>query len=76
MSFTKALENERRSRTRPCKLGRIRDLLSSDDREALDAALADGRELARVHRALRRLGHDMAYTTVTRHAHGDCGCDG
>lgn len=56
-----------------CSLHQLLDELPSEDRKALEAALADEAfSSASIMRALRDEGHDFGYTTISRCRKGEC----
>jgi hypothetical protein len=64
-----------KNRGEVCTVERVRRAMSDDDRQQLDAALADfGISHARLSRALGAMGHKVDQSTVGRHRKNDCKC--
>lgn len=59
----------------PCSMATLLANLDDDDRQTLEAWLADPTmQHARIARALQASGHDIKQLTVNRHRNGDCRC--
>lgn len=75
MRFADALAEETVDPRLRCKAATVVERLDDEDREAFQAA-AGRVQITALHRALRRLGHDVSYATLQRHVNGVCHCDG
>jgi hypothetical protein len=69
-----------------CKFSRIRQILTDEEKEALDKAVNGIREDAGLGKAkmysttwltkvLRNFGHDVSVSTVQRHVNKECSCE-
>lgn len=76
-TFSELLAADSSGRTGPvCLVSQFAGTLDDEDREALQAALADpGTSAARVYRVLRQMGYPGAEGSVSRHKYGRCTCD-
>lgn len=73
MSLADALKPADRPPSHLCHTCQATEAMDDDDREALDAALANERvSLAQITRALQAEGHHVNGQGLARHAHGEC----
>lgn len=76
MSLADSLSAPPKARPRRCAVGRIIDALSTEDGNALVAALQleSGFTTTDVLSALRDEGHPISHSTVLVHRKGGCSC--
>jgi len=76
MSLSASLQQQRQERIRKgpmCRVCLLIATVDAEDREALEAALADeGMAHTQISRALKAEGLDYAPNTIARHRRGDC----
>lgn len=64
-----AVETDRR-----CKFARIRESLTPEEREAIDACVASGVSFPKVRAILRANGNDVDHDGIRAHYAQDCPC--
>ena len=78
MSLLDDIEAERTLKGPRCSIAVLLERLAPDDAEGLRAKLAEPPEVithAAIGRVLRKRGHWMQDSTISRHRRRQCGCD-